>query len=161
MSEPEKTEEPKKTAIQSAKAWGGEHIISVFYSLLFVYWPISSDISARIPAKTINRESRAPNFACHTGIRTTCPTFPTLADAFPAPSSLLDVPQPTGFQDRQCRHHCCLQRRISSTCRAEETWLREQVWRSRHHKRCDDGVGLGQRRRRRVGLYFREQIKGG
>jgi hypothetical protein len=34
MADSEKTqEEPKKTAIQSAKAWGGEHIVSLFSSL--------------------------------------------------------------------------------------------------------------------------------
>jgi len=155
MAASEKTqEEPKKTAIQRAKAWGGEHTVSLFSSL-------TSDRSARIPAKTIHREPRAPNFARHPGIRTTCATFPSHADAFPTPAALLDVPQPPGFQDRQCRHHCRLQRRISSPCRAEETGLHEQVWRSRHHTRCDDGVGLGQRRRRRASLHVREQIERG
>jgi hypothetical protein len=41
MSDPEKVkEETKKTAIQSAKAWGGQHSISLLSSLpsILAYW---------------------------------------------------------------------------------------------------------------------------
>jgi hypothetical protein len=134
----------------------GEVCSSFLYSIAICpYWPTGSDILARIPAKTIDRESRASSFACNFGLRTTCTTLSTLADAFPTATALLDIPQPPGVQDRQRRYHCCIQRCIPIVGQPEETWLSEQVRHSRHHKRSDDGVGVGQRRGRRPSLYFR------
>jgi hypothetical protein len=89
------------------------------------YWPTGSDILARIPAKTTDRESRPSSSACNLGLRATCTTLSTLADAFPTATALLDVPQPPRVQDRQCRHHCCVQWRIHIVGQPEETWLCE------------------------------------
>ena len=134
----------------------GEVCTSFLYSIAICpYWPTGSDILARIPAKTIDRESRPSNSACNLDLRATCTTFSTFADAFPTTTALLDIPQPPGVQDRQCRHHCCIQRRVYIIGKPEETRLAEQVRHSRHHKRSDDGVGIGQRCGRRAGLYFR------
>jgi len=134
----------------------GEVCSPFLYSIvIYPYWPTGSDILARIPAKTIDRESRPPSSACNLGLRATCTTLSTLADAFPTATALLNIPQPPGVQDRQCRYHCCIQRRIHIVGRPKETWHSEQVRRSRHHKRSDDGVGIGQRCGWRAGLYFR------
>jgi hypothetical protein len=134
----------------------GEVCTYFLYSIaLCPYWPTGSDILARIPAKTIDRKSGPSNSAGNLGLRATCTTLSTLADAFPTATALLDIPQPPRLQDRQCWHHCCIQRRIHIAGQPEETWLSEHVRYSRHHKGSDDGVGVGQRCGRRAGLYFR------
>lgn len=83
-------EQTKKTAIETAKEWGGEHAFS--------YASSNSDGDNRVSAEFAYRKSVTIVHTCDSCLRPACSTFSSCSYDLPTITPIFDIPQSARLQ---------------------------------------------------------------
>lgn len=134
----------RKTAIETAKSWGGKPIYT-FPALITGY--LFAIFAYRKPIATIH-----PGHLC---LCPACSTFPGDPNDLPTITPVLHVPQSARLQGGQRRYNSSLQRPLPCPGWKEAKPIHEQVWRKGYHTGCNHEFVSGKCCGWRIELFVR------